>query len=119
MRKGPAARYIQAFSGERSQMAEQQSIRHMVIFCLKHEAGSAEAELFIRDGKEQLTSIPVVRQFGAFRQISAKNDYDYGFSMEFDSQADYDAYNAHPLHVAFVKDRWEKEVTRFLEIDFA
>jgi len=38
--------------------------------------------------------------------------------MEFASQSDYEAYNAHPKHVAFVRDRWEREVTRFLEIDF-
>lgn len=97
---------------------EQQSIRHMVIFCLQHAPGSPEAEAFLRAGREELTAIPVVTRFESFRQVSAKNDYDYGFSMAFASRADYDAYNAHPKHVAFVRDRWEREVTRFLEIDF-
>ncbi|WP_135554011.1 Dabb family protein [Paenibacillus cymbidii] len=97
---------------------EQQTVRHMVIFCLKHEIGSPEAEAFLRAGREELTAIPVVTRFESFRQVSVKNDYDYGFSMEFASQSDYDAYNAHPKHVAFVRDRWEREVTRFLEIDF-
>ena len=65
-----------------------------------------------------LTGIPVVRKFQAFNQVSAKNDYQYGFSMVFSNQADYATYNDHPDHVAFVRDRWLKEVTDFLEIDF-
>lgn len=94
------------------------SIRHMVIFDLKHPEGSAEAEQFLQDGFETLTSIPVVNNFEVHRQVSAKNDYTYGFSMEFHSQEDYDTYDAHEKHVAFVEERWKKEVTRFLEIDF-
>ena len=95
-----------------------QTIRHMVIFNLKHEKGSAEADKFLEDGRRLLTSIPQVTAFGVFRQVSAKNDYDYGFSMDFASREDYEAYNAHPVHVDFVKNRWETEVSRFLEIDF-
>jgi hypothetical protein len=95
-----------------------QSIRHMVIFNLKYPKGSAEAEKFLNDGKSILTSIPAVQNFGVFRQVSSKNDYDYGFSMDFASQADYDSYNEHPFHVQFVQDRWLVEVERFLEIDF-
>ncbi|CAI6080506.1 Dabb family protein [Cohnella sp. JJ-181] len=93
-------------------------IRHQVIFDLKHGKGSAEADRFLKDGWAILTSIPVVRNFEAFEQVSPKNDYTYGFSMEFATQADYDAYNAHPAHAGFVAERWENEVTRFLEIDF-
>jgi len=91
----------------------------MVIFNLQYPAGSAEADKFLSDGKELLSSIPGVNKFKVFRQVSAKNDYEYGFSMDFDSQDDYDAYNAHPVHTDFVENRWKKEVTRFLEIDFA
>ncbi|RAP74469.1 Dabb family protein [Paenibacillus montanisoli] len=94
------------------------SIQHMVIFDLKHGQGSAAAEQFLNDGERLLTSIPVVKEFSAFKQVSAKNDYDYGFSMVFDSQEDYDTYNAHPVHVDFVENRWIPEVARFLEIDF-
>ncbi|NBD27516.1 Dabb family protein [Paenibacillus glycinis] len=97
---------------------EQTSIQHMVIFNLKHEAGSEAAEKFLQDGKRALTSIPVVKNFSVFKQVSPKNDYDYGFSMIFDNQADYETYNAHPLHVDFVETRWVPEVSRFLEIDF-
>lgn len=97
---------------------EQTSIQHMVIFNLKHEAGSEAAERFLRDGERLLSSIPVVNQFSVFKQVSPKNDYDYGFSMIFNSQADYEAYNGHPVHADFVDNRWVPEVSRFLEIDF-
>jgi hypothetical protein len=38
--------------------------------------------------------------------------------MVFADQAAYEAYNNHPSHVAFVAERWEIEVERFLEIDY-
>lgn len=94
------------------------SIRHMVIFCLKYDKDSGDAAKFLEDGKEVLTSIPEVQNFEVLSQCSLKNDYDFGFSMEFADQDDYKAYNEHPHHVSFVNERWLKEVTRFLEIDF-
>jgi len=93
-------------------------ILHSVIFSLKHERGSEEERRFLEDGERILTSIPVVKQFKVYKQVSAKNDYDFGFAMEFDSQEEYDAYNNHELHTAFVSERWEMEVEKFLEIDY-
>lgn len=93
-------------------------IRHSVIFCLKHEIHAPETEQFLSDGKSILSSIPVVENFEVLKQVSPKNEYHFGFSMEFSNKAAYDAYNAHPAHVDFVKNRWETEVTRFLEIDY-
>jgi len=98
---------------------DRQSVRHMVIFNLKHPKGSAEAERFLSLGESTLTTIPGVKQFKVFRQVSPKNEYDYGFSMDFDTQADYDAYSSHPVHDKFVQEHWIPEVVKFLEIDFA
>ena len=93
-------------------------IRHTVVFTLKHGAGSSEEAAFLRDAKV-LAAIPGVGAFEQLRQISPKNDYAFGFSMEFADQSAYSAYNDHPDHVAFVRDRWIPEVMRFLEIDYA
>lgn len=92
-------------------------IRHTVVFVLKHAHGSLQEKAFLRDAKV-LAEIPGVEKFEQLRQVSPKNDYEFGFSMEFRDQAAYDAYNAHPKHVKFVKERWEREVERFLEIDY-
>lgn len=93
-------------------------IQHMVIFNLPYPEGSKKAIKFLNDGNRILTGIPVVRDFQVFLQVSPKNDYQYGFSMVFTNQDDYTTYNLHPDHVAFVEERWKKEVTDFLEIDF-
>lgn len=93
-------------------------IQHMVIFDLPYPKESNKAKKFLEDGTRILTGIPVVQNFQAFNQVSKKNKYQYGFSMVFANQADYTTYNNHPDHVAFVQDRWMKEVTDFLEIDF-
>lgn len=94
-------------------------IQHMVIFDLKHDKDSPEARAFLKEGQRLLSAIPVVRNFQVFTQVSPKNNYDFGFSMVFAGQDDYEKYNHHPDHVAFVEQRWKKEVSRFLEIDFA
>lgn len=94
------------------------SIIHSVIFTLKHDKESEAANQFLADGQALLSSIPSVNNFQVFHQVSVKNNYQYGFSMEFASQDAYDAYNDHPVHTAFVKERWETEVVDFLEIDY-
>jgi Stress responsive A/B Barrel Domain len=92
-------------------------IRHTVIFTLNHAPGSPEEASFLKDA-DALAAIPGVEKFERLRQVSPKNDFRFGFSMEFASQADYSAYNDHPVHVAFVRDRWMPEVAKFLEIDY-
>jgi len=93
-------------------------IRHTVIFNLKHAHGSLQEKAFLRDAKTALNDIPGVKKFEQLKQVSKKNDFEFGFSMEFANQAAYQAYNEHPKHVKFVKERWEREVEKFLEIDY-
>ncbi|MGL4488436.1 MAG: Dabb family protein [Rhizobiaceae bacterium] len=92
-------------------------IRHTVVFTLHHPAGSALEASFL-DASSILASIPDVERFERLRQISRKNAYKFGFSMEFADQAAYDSYNDHPDHIAFVRDRWIPEVKEFMEIDY-
>lgn len=92
-------------------------IRHTVAFTLHHPAGSPDETAFLRDALV-LTTIPGVERFEQLRQISPKADYAFGFSMEFANATAYQAYNDHPIHIAFVRDRWLPEVARFQEIDY-
>ena len=92
-------------------------IRHTVVFRLKHPKGSAAEKKFLVDAR-MLAKIPGVEKFEQLRQVSPKNDYHFGFSMEFTDQQTYSGYNDHPDHVAFVRDRWIPEVASFLEIDY-
>ena len=92
-------------------------IRHTVAFKLKHPIGSPEEQDFLKAAKK-LASIPGLEKFEFMKQISKKNPFDYGISMEFANQKIYDQYNNHPDHVAFVQQRWLKEVEDFLELDY-
>jgi hypothetical protein len=92
-------------------------IRHTVTFRLKHAAGSDAERDFLRAACA-LVSIPGVQRFECLRQVSAKNTYTFGLSMEFTDQAAYDAYSHHPDHSAFVQQRWIPEVAEFLELDY-
>ncbi len=93
-------------------------IRHTVVFELRHAPASAQEADFLA-AAEQLASIPGVDAFEVLREVSPKNTYRFGISMEFADQAAYAAYNEHPDHVRFVMERWVPEVSDFLEIDYA
>ena len=91
-------------------------VRHSVVFTPTHAEGSdEEADLLAAIGR--LAAIPGVEAFELMREVSPKNEYRYGLTMEFADASAYQAYNEHPEHVAFVEHRWDGEVGAFLEID--
>ena len=92
-------------------------IRHTVVFRLKHVTGSVEEKAFL-DAAKKLASIPGVETFECLKQVSKKNKFAFGISMEFVDQQAYDRYNNHPNHTAFVQSRWLNEVEDFMEIDY-
>ena len=93
-------------------------IRHTVAFTLAHPEGSDEERLFLEAAAE-LAAIPGVERFELLREVSPKNGYRFGISMEFADRAAYAGYNEHPDHVRFVQERWLSEVSEFLELDYA
>jgi stress responsive alpha/beta barrel protein len=92
-------------------------IRHTVAFTLAHHEGSAEERDFL-EAAERLGAIPGVEAFELLSEVSPKNGYRFGLSMEFADRAAYEGYNQHPDHVRFVQDRWLAEVSDFLELDY-
>ena len=92
-------------------------IRHTVSFVLVHEPGSPQERDFLA-AQAALGDIPGVEAYELLREVSPKNGFRFGCSMEFAGPDAYQAYKDHPDHVAFVRDRWEAEVKDFLEIDY-
>lgn len=92
-------------------------IRHSVILKLKPELSSSEKQAFF-DAVYKLEEIPNVKKFEVLKQTSSKNKFEYGISMEFETQAQYDFYSNHAQHQAFIQNFWLKSVDDFLEIDY-
>ncbi len=92
-------------------------IIHTALFRLKHPKASPQEAAFLK-AADILIAIPGVQNFQKLRQVSSKNDFTFCFSMEFATQAEYDLYNAHPDHVAFVQGKWIPEVEKFMEVDY-
>jgi hypothetical protein len=92
-------------------------LRHTVAFTLAHPEGSPEERDFL-EAAERLAAIPGVEAFELLSEVSPKNGYRFGISMEFADQAAYEGYNGHPDHVGFVQERWLAEVSDFLELDY-
>ncbi|GAA1430051.1 Dabb family protein [Microlunatus lacustris] len=93
------------------------AIQHTVVFSLHHRAGSPEEDEFLAAARS-LATIPGVEGFQQYRQVSPKSSFTFFFSMHFADEAAYQGYNNHPIHIAFVRDRWEPEVSAFQELDF-
>ena len=92
-------------------------IRHTVAFRLHHEPGSVEEQELLAAART-LADVPGVQAFELLRQTSTKNPFTFGLSMDFADEAAYAGYDAHPVHRAFVGERWLPEVADFLEIDY-
>ncbi len=93
-------------------------IRHTVSFRLRHPAES-DAERDFLNAARKLGEIPGVEGFDILAEVSPKNQFRFGISMEFEDAVAYATYNQHPVHVRFVEERWVNDVEEFLEIDYA
>jgi stress responsive alpha/beta barrel protein len=93
-------------------------IRHTVAFTLVHQDGSAEERDFL-EAAEHLATIAGVEAFELLAEVSPKNGYRFGISMEFADRSAYDRYNDHPDHIRFVQERWLPEVSEKIELDYA
>jgi hypothetical protein len=94
------------------------SIIHTVVFSLAHQPDSGEEAAFLQTARETLSGIPGVHEFTVRLQVSPFSSLRFQFSMVFDDQVAYSAYNTHPAHIDFVENRWKPEVTEFQEYDF-
>jgi Stress responsive A/B Barrel Domain len=92
------------------------NIRHAGLLKFKSTVTAQEKQAFFIALKN-LEHIKGVEKMEISKQISSKNTFEYGFSMEFANEDIYNAYNIHPSHDAFVKNYWLKYVADFMEID--
>ncbi len=92
-------------------------IRHSVILTLNSSLSESEKRQFF-EAVGELKHIPGVQKFELLKQTSSKNSFEYGISMEFESQEAYDFYSNHSQHVVFVEKYWASCVEAFLEIDY-
>lgn len=89
-------------------------IQHTVAFRL-HDSADVSA---FWSRVEGLATLGGVQRFQVLRQVGAKNEFTHALSMYFESQTEYDQYNNHPDHVAFVQDVWIPNVADFIELDY-
>jgi heme-degrading monooxygenase HmoA len=91
-------------------------MQHSVIFKMHENIDPLRInEFFI--AAQKLSAIKGVLNFKQWKQVSSKNPFQFGLSMEFNTEEDYQHYNNHPAHTAFIQDQWIPCVSEFLEID--
>ncbi|WP_418264840.1 Dabb family protein [Flavobacterium faecale] len=92
-------------------------IHHSVYFKFKIGLSTLETQDFFK-AANLLSAIPGVQNFEVVKEISPKNDFEFGLSMVFENAKVYENYNLHPHHVSFVQEYWLQMVEDFLEIDY-
>ena len=86
---------------------------HTVYFWLKDDLTDAQVAAFVEGLESLLTIKPMIAaEIGvpipSHREV-VDSSYDYSLHMQFETTADQDAYQEHPVHAAFVeqhKDKW-------------
>lgn len=89
-------------------------IQHTVAFRFRDDVDIGMFWLRVDD----LASIVGVEQFTVMRQVGSTNDSTDALSMHFASDSEYEAYDSHPVHRAFVADVWLPSVADFIELDY-
>lgn len=97
---------------------------HTVYFWLDDTLDAAARRSF-EDGVTSLFAVPSVRAGRIGRPIPSPRDvvddsFDFSLHLDFDTTADHDAYQADPIHVAFVEHhaaKWTRVVVYDSEVD--
>ncbi|MFC3687946.1 Dabb family protein [Aquipuribacter hungaricus] len=92
-------------------------ITHTVSFCLVHPEGSEAEVEFLTRARAVLSAVPGVQDLAVHRQVSPQSPHRFQLSMRFSDEQAYRAYDEHPEHVRFVRERWAPEVADFQELD--
>ncbi len=92
------------------------AIRHAGLFNFKNNVTNQEKDDFFVALKA-LSNIPGVQELEISRQISPKNNFQFAFSMCFDSNELMTAYASNPKHDDFVQHFWLTFVADFMEVD--
>ncbi|EAZ81715.1 Dabb family protein [Algoriphagus machipongonensis] len=92
-------------------------ITHSLFFRLKYPIGSPEEHTFF-NALAKLSTISGVENFTILKQISQKNEFDYGLNIEFENQEAFQTFHQNPHHALFFKIYWPDFVEDCMELDF-
>jgi hypothetical protein len=88
-------------------------IRHIVIFRFKDEVAQTAREALIAEYRRFPTIFPSMRNFSVGRNISNRDDtFEYGFSVEFDSERDLQEYLSSAYHEEHVAERFRPMIAK-------
>lgn len=95
---------------------------HVVIFWTKPELPGA-VEALLEGAEKYLRPIPGVKSFHVGRMHPSHRDvvdqtYQVALNLIFETKADEDAYQVHPLHIEFVEKAFKPNCQKVVIYDF-
>ena len=96
---------------------------HVVIFWTKPDVPGA-AEALLAGAQKYLSAVPGARSFHVGRMVPSARpvvdqSYQVALNIIFDTKAQQDAYQTHPLHLEFVEKAFKPNCTKCVVYDFA
>ena len=98
-------------------------INHIVLVWFKAGVSQAEINEVIQETKTLKQYIPQIQSLSLGRAIPSDrkivdDSFDLGIQLQFENQADMDAYLTHPKHITFVKTFIKPKLAKLLVYDF-
>jgi hypothetical protein len=96
---------------------------HVVIFWTKPEVPGA-ADALLAGAQKYLAAVPGARSFHVGKMVPSHRpvvdqSYQVALNIVFDTKAQQDAYQTHPLHLEFVEKAFKPNCAKCVVFDFA
>ena len=93
-------------------------IEHVVLFNLRPEIDAAKIQWMLRETRIRLLKIPVVRGLRCGYRIDPGTEWSLFLLVELDSVEKLACYKRDPVHVRFVKEVIEPNITNRIAFDY-
>ena len=93
-------------------------IEHVVLFNLRPEIDAAKIQWMLRETRIRLLKIPVVRGLRCGYRIGPGTEWSLFLLVELDSVEKLAFYKRDPVHVRFVKEVIEPNITNRIAFDY-
>jgi hypothetical protein len=90
----------------------------MVLFKTRPDLSPERFDRILTEARTRLVQIPGVSHLRVGKPLLADAEWAICLSMEFEDEKALQAYRVHPIHVAYIKENLDGQVTHRLALDY-
>jgi len=93
-------------------------LQHIVLFKTRPDLPPERFQRILTDARTRLVQIPGVSHLRAGKPLLPGAEWAICLSMEFEDEKALQAYRVHPIHVAYIKENLDGQVTERMALDY-